>query len=147
MEKRNPKLHYGRLQPHNAVFRMYAADIPNATDRATLLDPEYWSHYASDLKPNDLVIAQSEDGDWECWLRVRFVGTAEVRMAVLFSQNYTEDKIAEDAGATHKIKWISPPKKFGVIRISDNAVVKDGMYPREQAEQFLRTLMPKKEAA
>ncbi len=134
-----PKLHYGRLLSVEHARRELVANIPAGTSLETVLNPEYWSHYTKDITPNTIIECMCEDGSWEASLRVMFVSQTEVQTQVRWKATYDKVDVVEES-ETHFIKWISPANKFGVVRTSDKTVVKDGFYPKKQAQQFLQTL-------
>jgi hypothetical protein len=132
------KLHFGRLQEVSHARRELSANIPAGTSLETVLEPSYWAHYTRDLRPNDILEVVCEDGSWEASLRVRFVSTAEAKMAVRWKVEFDTDEVTEEESDTHFVKWISPPKKYGVIRRDTGAVIQDGFYPKAEAYNFLR---------
>lgn len=134
--KQKPRLHFGRLSEVVAVRREMYADIPADTPIETILESDYWMHYARDLRPMDIIEAFCEDGSWEANLRVMFVSTTDVKVEVRWKKNY---EVADFVGETdsHEIKWKGPVRKFAVIHKETGNVVKDN-FTKEQAHEFLR---------
>jgi hypothetical protein len=138
MQKTNGKLHYGRLTPIEHARRELFAEIPEGVTLEDILRPEFWSHYARDFKPMDLVEAFCEDGSWEASLRVMLVTDVEVKMSLRWEVRH--DKVApeEEKTETHEIKWKGPAMRFAVVRKDTGEVIKDHLYPKSQAAQYLK---------
>lgn len=131
-----PKLHPGRLSTLESVERQWHAELPAGTTPEDIMKPEYWAHLARTIRPMDTIKVFCEDGSWEGLYRVMFVSTAEIRISECWSKSHeTIDMKAESE--SHEIKWISPTKKFGVIRKDDGSVIQDGFYPKEQAQAYM----------
>lgn len=133
-----PKLPFGRVMPAGHAYARYEGRIPAGTRFETICAPTYWVHYARFLRPGDIVECFCEDGTWEAELRVMFVSPAEIKVAVRLHVSYGADVLAVSETGTHEVKWISPPKKFGVVRKDTGEVIKDGFYPKEKAVEFMQ---------
>lgn len=114
---------------HSPEFGVTIADV---------LDPEYWSHVAPQLRVGHEIRIMAGDGSWWALLLVRAVGRTE---AVVQDLIYKELGNAPDASVTDSefdVVWRGPARKFGVVRKSDKAVVKDEFVVREHAEKWLK---------
>lgn len=139
MKENSAALHYGRLVPVEHARQELCANIPAGVTLKEVLKPEFWKHYVQVITPNTILECMAEDGQWEASLKVMYVGETGVDTAVRWEQSY-DVKERDSVSATHYIKWISPPKKYGVIHKDSGTVVQDGFYPKARAQKFLATL-------
>lgn len=103
-----------------------------------VLRPDYWAHVAPQLRVGHEIRVMAGDGSWWALLLVRAVGRTE---AVVQDLIYKELGAAPDqdvAESDFEIAWRGPARKFGVLRKSDKAVVRDEFAVREQAEAWLK---------
>ena len=133
-----PKLHYGRLRSAADARNHWEADIAAGTMLKAVLAPTYWAHYATLLKPKDLIEAFWEDGSQEADLRVMFVGRAEARVELKTHKVYDRTTDADAQTDEYEVKWKGPGAKFAVVRKDTGAVIKDRLYPRSEAVAYLR---------
>lgn len=131
------RLHFGRLKPAEACRTVHRANVPAGVDLATVLDPGYLGHYTKVLTAGDILEVVCDDGSWMAWLWVMFVGTAEVKCQTIWETTFEKASQA-DVSETHKIKWISPTRKYAVVRKDDGKVLKDMLYPESEAAAYLR---------
>ncbi len=138
-----PKLHHGRLKPTAAVARHFTAEIPSGTDVEVVREPTYWAHHCKVVQPMDQITCFWEDGSLEIWYRVMFVAPGEIKLSEIL--RIAHDKIEEpEVEGEFEVAWISPPVKFAVRRRDDKTVIKDGLYPREQAVKYLHDHLKKR---
>ena len=133
-----PRLHFGRLKLATGTYRHHFADIPTGTDPAMLLEPDYWEHLSRVIRPLDKIEAFCEDGTWEAMFRVMFVGRAEIRLSPIYEVHHDQTKAGDLSSDLHEVRWISPSKKWGVVRRDTGAVIRDELYPKSQAVAFLQ---------
>lgn len=136
-KKHQPALHFGRLTSASHKWNEYAAIIPADTPKEAVLDPHYWKHYTRDLKPSDIITCFCEDGSWEASYRVMFVSKAEVKISLRWEASHEAYEPEADS-ETHEIKWVSPTNKFAVVRKDTGEVIKEGLYPKSEAYDYLR---------
>ena len=134
-----PKLQFGRMRETGHGWMTYEADIPAEIEFDTLLAPTFWTHYAGQIRPRDVIVCIREDGAWECEVRVFSVQPGEVVVKLKSRAEYHGEAPLAAAGE-FAIKWRGA-KQFSVMRKSDGAVIKDGLYPREKAIAFMATLV------
>jgi len=136
-KKQDRRLHYGRLTTVEHKRRELYADIPAGTAVEDILKPDYWVHYAAEIRPLDIIECFCEDGSWEASLRVFFVSTTEVKAQLRSKTLYNAKEEVSDSD-THEVVWKGPSNKFAVVHKGTKAVVKDGLYPKDKAFEFLR---------
>lgn len=136
-----PRLHFGRLRLAEQVRTLHYADIPAGLKLEDVMKPAFWAHYTREMRPNDLIETVCEDGTWEALLRVMFISTAEVVLSKVY--HVVHDKASADEMSTdvHEIKWISPQVKYAVVRKDNGTVIKDHLYPKDQAIAYLQQHM------
>lgn len=131
-------LHFGRLQEAEHVRRHWVADIPSGMDLEAATTPSYWAHHTRTLRPNDLIEVVCEDGSWEGLLRVMFVGQTEVKVSVIYKIDHAVSEEGEEFSETHEIVWKGPKLQFAVLHKGTGNVVKDRLYPKSEAFNYLR---------
>lgn len=100
------------------------------------LAPSYWTHVAGKLTPNDIIEVHAVDGSYYAELYVRSVSRLEASVAVLAKYEFNQtDAPAFDAD--YEVKWRGPARRWGVIRVKDKAVVRDGFQTQDLAAMFL----------
>lgn len=104
-----------------------------------VLKPEYWTHVTRVMKPGYRIEVTSPELSYWADLLVLAVGPHEARVAVLNEVDLTKgsgEKLP-DIEVTHKTKWRGPARKWGVIRISDDELIKDGFQDESTAKKWL----------
>lgn len=134
---KNAALHFGKLVEIGHARRELSANIPAGTPMEVILEPSYWKHYTRDIQPGDVIEAFCEDGLWEASLRVMFVSTAEVKLAIRWQVDY--EAIEEEVDSeTHIVVWKGPAMKFAVVRKDTGEIIEKGLYPKSEAFNYLR---------
>ena len=132
-------LQFGKVWPRGFKYQTRDCWVPAGTKPSDLLHPTYFKHYLREWKPHDKPEAFCEDGTWEATYRVLYIGDSkhEAHLSMIYEvwhDTSIEESLATD---THEVKWISPTKKFAVIRIDSGAVVQDGFYPKDHAVAYM----------
>lgn len=100
-----------------------------------LLRPGYWTHVAAKLTPGDIIEVHAVDGSYYAELYVRSTSKLEALVAVLAKYEFTTaESIVAPGYAT---KWRGPARRWGVVRIDDGSVVRDGFQTEDLAAGFL----------
>lgn len=134
--KHPPKLHYGRLVQSEHAYRPMVARIPAGLNIKDVEHPEFWAHYARDLKALDTIECICDDGLWEALFRVMFVSKVEVKLSLIYKAVH-ETVDAFDC-ETHYVKYISPSVRYGVFTKNTNEKVKDNLETPSAAYAFLK---------
>lgn len=137
-----PRLRHGSILPESSVTRRLHVTVPSGTDPDTVMEPSYWMHHARMLQPMDILVVFCEDGTWENELRVQFVSRDGVKVSPRWQKPAEHGEYAPDEAETsvHTVKWRGPKAKWGVMRLADGAIVRDGFYPKDQAISYLKSL-------
>lgn len=123
------------------------ADADIAIDEMLL--PEFWIHDARKLKPRDEVEVWAKDGTWLEVFIVRSVLLPDVGRPVVKVVRKDDVPLASDKKLDAKVvkglyaAWRGPHAKWGVLRNSDKAVIKDKFETREDAESYLNEFADK----
>ena len=133
-----PRLHMGRITEAVHQRNHWFADIPAGVTMETIMRPDYWAHHAQFLRPLDQIEAFCEDGSWEALFRVMFVSVAEVKLSIIYSVEHDSSDEEEVASDLHEIKWKGPALKFCVVHKGTKEVIKDHLYPKQEAMAYLR---------
>ena len=133
---RPPRLHYGRLKQADHGYSRWEADIHAGVSIETVQNADYWEHVAEPIKAGDEIRAVSEDNSWIAWFYVLYAEKGEVQLVL--KQNINLD--AEDTGPIadeYEVDWISKGMKFGVRRKDSKEYIKDHLYSRKAAHQYI----------
>lgn len=101
-----------------------------------VLKPAFWAHKAREMTPYDRIEVREETGEWMLELMVLSQGLNWATVHVL--QHHVLQHVAEEPEGVklHKLQWRGPRAKWGVIRLSDNQVLQDGM-DKDQAAAWM----------
>lgn len=102
-----------------------------------VLKTEYWAHVAARLQPFNRIEVVAYDGSWMADLIVLASGRTAAKVKVL-SHHELAGGFADlsSVNTTHKVLHRGP-RKWSVIRLSDNAIIKEDIANREDAERAL----------
>ena len=168
--KQEPRLGPTAFAPAEFKRIIYSGIAERGVRPADVLYPSYWAYHAASLKPWDRVEIRAEDGTWygeylvlessRTWakmfpLRVVMLTPADVaetqaikaneaNAPVLAAVPAADPKTDEDS---YQIKFRGP-RKWSVIRRSDNAVMAEELGSGKSAKDWLANhLSDKKEPA
>lgn len=131
------RLHFGRLKEAEQARRVWHADVPIGTVLNTVLESNYWAHYAKTIRPLDLIEVVCEDGSWEALLRVMFVGQTEIKTRIAFRPEYNAAEVEVPPSADYDIVWKGPVLKWAITNRANNEIVKDRFMPKSEAFNYL----------
>lgn len=103
-----------------------------------VLLPEYWAGVAKTLRPGHEIVVNSADMSWYARLLVRAVGRSEAHVSRIMFVEFTT-KAKANTSSDFKIEWMGPTKKYGVIRKSDLAPIKDGFAEEGDAQTWIKS--------
>jgi hypothetical protein len=98
-----------------------------------LLDPGYWAHCASNLRPGDTIEVRPEDGAYFATLFVRDASRLEARVIKIIGPIFMHEQVPDDVGEL-ELKWRGP-HKWCVLRGAD--VLVEGLGAKEDAKQWI----------
>lgn len=112
------------------------ATPPAGTTREDVLDPVFWAHVAKNLRPMSEIRIMPKDGAWYGVYLCLYADRTQAKIVEL--SYHPMSSIKEEVTASgYEVKWISPPVKWGVIRLADKENVKDGFPTKEEAQKWL----------
>ena len=137
-ELKPKKLHATRFQLAEAARNVYSAVLEIGTTLDDLKEPAFWSHIAGPkhLRPMDRIEAMPEDGTYWAELLVLNAGPMFAKIHVM--RHYEIGEVGtssmSDAFAT---AWKGPMRQYAVVRVKDNAIMRDKFASKEAALGWL----------
>ena len=132
-----PKLQPGRMQLQEHAYRLWVATSEIATTPEHLLDPAYWSNFASSMSPYDLIQVRCDDGTYWCEYLVLACDRTYAKVHPLRVISLTTQDVAATQSLAYDMGWKGPHKKFCVIRKSDGAIIHEGEQTKADALAWL----------
>lgn len=126
----------------NVVFYL---PVEPGTTIEDVLAPEFWAHVSRRMSPGNRIEIFAQD--FWAMLIVRSAGKVDAVVQVLQHVELGDAKAATATGSLYDVVWRSPTRKWGVIRISDKAVVKEDIQTKEQALEWVKNRANDKQAA
>lgn len=102
-----------------------------------ILKDAYWSMVGYKLKPGDIIEVHAEDGSYFAELYVRASGRNWAKVALLRKIDL-EPISLEHGSPEFEAAWKGPHRKFSVVRLADNQIIKDSFETREQAVEYIK---------
>lgn len=130
-----------KLDPAEFSVTVYAHTPEIGVDLETLLQPDYWTHVASKLRPGYRIEVLAGDGGWWAMLLVRAVGRHEAIVQCLQHVVLGDAQEVTASDMPYEVKWRGPARKFGIVRKADGEVIKDEFPVRELAAKWLNNHM------
>lgn len=130
-----------RFQQAATAINDWSASIEFGHSLTDILVPEYWGHFATQLRPFDKIRCCAEDGSFYAELLVRRTGRQMAIVEMLLSKDLTADTSKADAIEEAKnfdIGYV-PAHKFRVVRRVDKEVVGKGFETEAEARTWLLT--------
>lgn len=133
-----PQLGPGRLRYDSVESAVWRTIIPAGTAPEALQDPAYWAHNSRKLRFGQTIGALDEEGQWYATFMVMDAGQNWAKVCPLDFYELTPAAPDEgEANPEYEIKWINSTKRYGVIRKSDSAQLKDGLADKAAAAAWL----------
>lgn len=138
VEKRAVMLQPERMQ-HAEYWRQdWVVNAEVGTTVQDVLDPQYWCHMASQIKPYDRVEVRLETGEWILELVVLSVDRTWAKVHVLHHHDLSQVTDEAPGPAKTKVQWRGAHHKHSVVRLSDNTVLETGFANKEDAAAWAR---------
>jgi hypothetical protein len=137
--KSNPMLSPGRLQPFAHRNQIHNLTAEENTPFEAVLDPQYYAHLAPKLRMYDEIRVTTDEGAYYARLLVLAVGQtwAKVRKLEFFDLMESESAAPADPMNPYYVKFRGPVLKWSMLRRADNAVIREGMETRGEAERYM----------
>lgn len=102
-----------------------------------VLKPDYWTHVAPSLRTGHRIEILSADASWWAMLIVRATGRHEAIVQALQHVELGASETIKSQGVGYEVKWLGGSKKHGVIRTSDDEIIKDEFAVKEAAVKWM----------
>lgn len=125
-----PFEHVSRRYQHTPEFERTPKDVVN---------PDYWTHVAKQLRPGDEIVVVAADMSWRMELLVRDVNRISARMNVISLVDFDEQpavQLSEEDIQQIVAVWRGPTHKFCAVR-KDGEVVKTGFATKADTMQWI----------
>lgn len=120
----------------------YVVTVESHTSRELLKEPSFWSLVAKKFRPYDRLEVRSDDGTFWAEYLVLACDRTWAKVHEMSFHKLTTSEIAQTQAAIQndefEVKWGGPHNKFRVIRKSDNAVIKDQIQTKDDADLALK---------
>ena len=126
-----------QIQDAPVARNIHVVCPPQGTLIEDMLKSEYWAHVARQLHISDRIEAVPEDGAFFAEFYVADVGVNRASVVLLRMVNLHGEELPVLA-TDYCIKWKGQNLKHTIIRISDQANVKEGFASKPDAETWLR---------
>lgn len=127
-----------RLREAEAERHVWTHTVPAGITFEEVQRPDYWSHVANLLRPCSRIEVLSEDMSWFAELIVLDADRLWAKVAPLrFVELASKDVPAEIAASGYEVAYKGPEKKHCVIRLSDKAIVQEGIAKKVDAEAWI----------
>lgn len=122
------------------VFNRIAVTVPAGMPYEQLFDPACWNHIARQLRPQDTITVNAEDGSYHAKLIVRDCGDLYARVSEVYRKVFADEVVVGAGGSSsaHSVAWAGPHAKWRVIRDSDKSVLQDNLASKGDAERWLQ---------
>lgn len=136
-KKRSLTLDPSRKHLAESARRDWVANAEEGTTIQDVMEPSYWAHIASELRPYDHIEVRLDTGEWVAEVLVVSQGLNWAKVHLLHKHDLTMSTEAPPDSQKHIVKWRGPQKKFSVVRIADGSILQECM-EKEMAEDWLR---------
>lgn len=136
--KRDVMLMPARMQLAEHARQDWVATAEEGTLIEDVLNPQYWSHMASQMQPMDRIDVRIDTTEWLLELLVLQVGRNWARCAVLHRHDLAPVGDGDVVPSGFEVKWGGPVNKWRVIRLADREPLTSGHANREAAADWLR---------
>jgi hypothetical protein len=110
----------------------YCVNPEEGTSFEEVLTPGYWAHVSGKLRVLDQIEVVPDDMSYHATLLVLDAGRSYAKVAVLHKVDIGPVDTAAVPDAEYEIK-LRGPHKWSIVRVSDKAVIKEGIATREDA--------------
>lgn len=121
----------------------WVATAEMGTTLEQIIEPSYWAHMASRLKPYDHIEVRVDDGIWLAQLLVKEAGRNWAAVLMLQSYKLETADVSQTRSSKYKVDWKGPHLKYCVIRLEDGERLQEQMNKRDAQvwlENYERTV-------
>ncbi|WP_363347136.1 hypothetical protein [Methylocystis echinoides] len=136
-----PTIRLPRFQLAESQRSQFFATVEEHIKPEDVLEPGFWMHVVSQLRPYDEIIVATDSCEWRALLLVADVWHKGARMVELSRHNMAsaDEEADNNAAADLKARWRGPVNKWCVVR-SDGVILKAGLPDRNSALANLAAL-------
>ena len=136
--RRSPIIHPTRMKLAENERQDWIVNAELSHTVEDLTNPGYWAHMAALLTPYDHIEVRAEDGSWIANLIVIQTDRSWAKVMLTSKFNLLDTEALPSNIAQHKVEWKGPQHRFAVIRLVDQAVVKNGFQTKDEATGWMR---------
>lgn len=128
-ERKVEQLNPARMREAQYDQTVYFAKAHANTTPEDLLDPSYWSHVASHLRPWSEVKVVADDGAWWAHYIVLEAGRTWARVHMLLKASLTSSDVSASQAAVmapYDVVFRGEHSRWSVVRKSDREVIHEG---------------------
>ena len=126
---------------------IYFATVEESIKPEHVLQPDFWRHVASQLRPYDEIIVATDSCAWRMELLVCDVWHCGARVVELSRVDMTaEGEGGNDVADDLRVQWRGPVNKFCVVRASDKVILKGGLENKNTALETLAAIAQERAA-
>ena len=129
VERKVEQLNPTRMKEGQYERTVWVITAHENTEPEDLVDPAYWSHVASKLRPWDRIEARANDGTWYAEFLILEAGRNWARAVMLTVHKLTNSDVAlsqATAQSPYEVSYRGPHDKWSVIRKGDREVMHAG---------------------
>lgn len=138
--KRRIRLNSQDMQLTEGQQSMYTATPPAGTTREDVLDPSFWTHVATRVRPMTEVTVIPKDGAWYGKYFVRYADRTSARVAELMYQKLEVVTAADIDNDMFGVDFTTG-QQFFVFRKADKTVLQESFQNKEDAVQWMHDHM------
>ena len=118
---------------------VWVCTVEEGVDDKDLLKPDYWAHVANRMRPFDRIEVRADDGSYFAELLVVSVDRNWAKVKGLQYVSLVDESVGYEPGGSkdYLVKWRGPHRKWSVLRMSDNAILKDECQTQAEAQLWL----------
>jgi hypothetical protein len=132
-----PSLGMDRFKRAEYAEPVHHALIPEGCTVEDLKRPEFWAHVSKIMGFGHLVHAMSEDRTWYAQGIVLDAGATWAKVDFFMVRQFGEVADMSTDDGDYTVKFV-PTKGWRVIRVSDRAVIKDGLADKGAALIYIK---------
>lgn len=136
--KYNAMLAPGRLSPFTHRNQIHNVTAEEGTPFEAVLDPQFFAHIAPKLRMYDEIRVTTDEGAYYARLLVLATGQTWAKVAKLeYIDLAGKSDATADPMSPYFVKFRGPVLKWSMLRRADDAVIKEGMENRGEAERYM----------
>lgn len=137
-QKRAVILMPARMSHAEFVRQDWVATAEEGTTIEDVLDPNYWSNMAAQMKPYDRIEVRVDTGEWLLELLVMNTDRNWASVVVLHQHDLQPEDGEVAVPEAFAAKFRGPLHRWCVVRKSDNEVLESKLESKEAASEWIR---------